>query len=316
MRIKERNMGENRVSIHITRDRLRQEVEKRTNGHVTVLYDEKGYPSYMLVIPQFTIGGVDDSLGSGIHPAFFANGKRYDKFFVGAFPAACVEDYVVSLPDYDARGLITFDEARSLCASKGQGWHLMTNWEWAALAFYITRRSLEKYFNMAWWEWVDGLKIIDGELFAPPANDFEAPENQWAKHGVFFDDQKGMPVLSTGITHYTQDNPQGKNDTRDDKCIDVWYMNLEMTDGYKSLAVETRKRMAQMLIEPSDFDYKLSDGLWVRNYGERMPIRGGDWYYGAASGLGALLLNNRRSYSSYYVGFRPAFIGSFEKICE
>jgi hypothetical protein len=33
-----------KVPMFLTRDALKQEVEKRTDGTVTVRYDEKGYP--------------------------------------------------------------------------------------------------------------------------------------------------------------------------------------------------------------------------------------------------------------------------------
>lgn len=50
------------------------------------------------------------------------------------------------------------------------------------------------------------------------------------------------------------------------------------------------------------------DRLYVRNYGERLPCRGGTWYYGGHAGVFALILNYPRSNSNTYFGFRPAFV--------
>jgi hypothetical protein len=50
------------------------------------------------------------------------------------------------------------------------------------------------------------------------------------------------------------------------------------------------------------------DGLWVRNYGERLPIRGGGWGVGSHAGVFALNLHDARSDSVGSIGFRAAFI--------
>lgn len=50
------------------------------------------------------------------------------------------------------------------------------------------------------------------------------------------------------------------------------------------------------------------DGFWLDVTGERLPIRGGGWYYGASSGVFALYLSGARSNVSASVGSRPAFV--------
>ncbi|MDR0717990.1 MAG: hypothetical protein LBF78_00020 [Treponema sp.] len=289
---------------------MKAEVERRTDGNVTVLYDEKGYPSYMLIIPQFRVENIDPNWGTGIHPAFIVAGEVYDRIYIGAFTATEVKGRAISMPDYGARYSVTFDEARFLCTVKGVGWHLMTNWEWAAVSLYCTKNNLEKYFNREWWEWVDGLKLLDGELYFPRQNNFEYIEDTWERQGVFFDDRDNYrPILSAEIKHFTEEDPRGKNDTRDEGYTSIKrYKELEISDTYKALPKEKREVMAQMMIEPSKIHEEVPGGLWVRNYGERMPIRGGNWSHGANAGLAALYLNLRRVFSYHYVGFRPAFI--------
>ena len=50
------------------------------------------------------------------------------------------------------------------------------------------------------------------------------------------------------------------------------------------------------------------DGFWVRNYGERLPLRGGCMWDSSRAGVFALNLLDRRSRSNLYVGFRAAFV--------
>jgi hypothetical protein len=58
---------------------------------------------------------------------------------------------------------------------------------------------------------------------------------------------------------------------------------------------------------PIDADHG-GDYLYTRNYGERLPFRGGSWFFGAAAGVCALGLDLTRADSYHYFGFRPAFI--------
>lgn len=51
-----------------------------------------------------------------------------------------------------------------------------------------------------------------------------------------------------------------------------------------------------------------SDVFYIDVTGERLPIRGGDWYYAAGAGVFTLYCGNARSYALYSVGARPAFV--------
>ena len=51
------------------------------------------------------------------------------------------------------------------------------------------------------------------------------------------------------------------------------------------------------------------DGFWCRNYGERLPLRGGAWNNSARAGVFALRLYYPRALSNHIVGFRAAFVG-------
>jgi hypothetical protein len=88
---------------------------------------------------------------------------------------------------------------------------------------------------------------------------------------------------------------------------------------YDSMELALRQKLAALMIAPKvsaagslifgTSGYEAKGAIWVRNYGERFPLRGGFWSYGADAGLASLNLNSRRAFSdSYAFGFRPAFI--------
>ena len=56
----------------------------------------------------------------------------------------------------------------------------------------------------------------------------------------------------------------------------------------------------------SSADYG-DDAVWANTAGERLPIRGGDWYHAASAGVFALSLLHARSYVGMNIGFRAAF---------
>jgi hypothetical protein len=292
-------------------DALRRTVEKSTKGRVTVLYDETGIPSFMLRIDRFRLEAVDSALGKGWHPAFMNNGKEVGAIYVGLSNAAVIDGRAYSLPEEPAARNIDFDEARAACAKKGKGWHLLTSWEYAAMTAHLAKRPC-KEFSKEWWDWTDGLKLVNGALRFPNDNAYEMAEADWPAQGIAFDDDAGTPILSDSVSHYTEKlDPDGDNNQYGDYAYIDDIRDLQKSDTYTAIPEEARLRLAQMLIDPlaSPIMEEIYASLYVRNYGERLPRRGGGWSNGANDGLGCLNLNHRRSYSNSYFGFRPAFIG-------
>ena len=121
------------------KDPLRAAVEAASGGRVTVLYDDKGYPSYMEVVPKFLVETIDADLGTGVHPAFIVNGVEKSEIFIGQYKANVLDGRALSLPGYDPTASVNFDTAKGYCTAKGPGWHLMSNWESAALALWCIK---------------------------------------------------------------------------------------------------------------------------------------------------------------------------------
>jgi len=94
--------------------------------------------------------------------------------------------------------------------------------------------------------------------------------------------------------------------TADNGYYDYGYTTFEALAAQSGVTVPNMLKL--LGIAPVDASHG-ADGLWIRNYGERLPLRGGDWYYGSTAGVFALNLNYPRTYSGSNVGFRAAFVG-------
>lgn len=66
-------------------------------------------------------------------------------------------------------------------------------------------------------------------------------------------------------------------------------------------------RLKQLAIAPAGSSLG-ADGHYMRNAGERLPLRGGYWYNTSNAGVFFLNLNYLRSVSGGDIGFRPAFV--------
>lgn len=127
--------------IFSAKDTYRQAVEAATGGKNTVLYDDKGNPSIMVVIPRFNMSDVIPGAPDEPHPAFVVNGVTKDALYVSKYQNVVHDSRAYSLPLQDPGVYTTFDQAVTYCKNKGDGWHLMTNAEWAALALWCKQNG-------------------------------------------------------------------------------------------------------------------------------------------------------------------------------
>ena len=357
----------------LNKDTLFNAVFAAAGGKVFVKYNVNGDPLYMVRIPKFNIEDIDPSLGSGVHPAFIVGGVVKNEIFIGAYQAIFEKGCAISIPGQSPKVSITFDQAKAACVANGPGFHLMTNWEWAAIALWCLKNGFQPRGNTAngksheaayetgtpapdnavktlggsgpvsWrhdnsiggiadlvgnvWEWQDGFKSIDGRLYFPPDNDFTLPEAQWPASSLYLDatagpgDRNGAAdsgdiVVSDRITKYSETpTPAGGTDSGDfDYAYNPSWAGTAVAATFDNLAQAVRQQAVQLLIAP-----KLTSGgsalfstakgaFWSRNYGERLPRRGGYWSNGANAGLAALNVYARRSGVYGDIGCRPAFI--------
>lgn len=127
--------------IYSMKDTYRAAVEAATGGKNTVLYDDKGNPSVMVVIPKFKIKDVIDGGSDKTHPAFIVNGVEKDCIYISKYQNVVSDGRAYSLPGQDPATYVNLDQALSYCYAKGPGWHLMSNAEYAAIALWCKKND-------------------------------------------------------------------------------------------------------------------------------------------------------------------------------
>lgn len=169
------------------------------------------------------------------------------------------------------------------------------------------------------WEWCSGLRLKNGEIQIIPygnamkldcnMNDTSTEWKAILQDGTIVDpgtantlkwDYTAAPVASTANIQLNTTLAYPQPD--------------ETAYGYKEFQTLTAKAgvTVPMLLKalglfPSDADGYEGDRFYFKNIGERLPIRGGSWFFGADAGVFALGLDYLRASVSTIVGFRSAF---------
>lgn len=363
----------------------RERVQDSSFGRNTVMYDDQGNPSVMVLFPLQTLADLGVGTTQKQHYAFTVNNalkpilhlSKYQNITVGA--GATLR--ALSLKNVDPGNSINFDNAALACKQKGAGWHLMTNAEWSAVALSTKKQgfmprgnsaygsdtsvSSEKgigsYFDsvnnkigrvltgsgpISWahdgspfgiydlngnvHEWVGGLRINNGEIqilidnnAADNTKDQTAGSAEWK---AILQDGTLVAPSADGTLKYDNttagDSTTNSHDVGGDIRINTTVVNPgyipggQVDYGYSNTTFETVTAEAGVTIPdllkaltlfPIDSSHG-GDLLQVRNYGERLPFRGGNWFYGSNAGVFALFLYSARSYSFTNFGFRSAFV--------
>lgn len=113
-----------------------------SQGRNTVMFDDVGNPSVMVRFPAYTL----DHIGMGdyrtLHPAFVVQGQALPEFWIGKYQASRGGDgRAVSLRGRDPWVSINLPNSMTACEDKGDGWHMMTNAEFAAVALWCRRNG-------------------------------------------------------------------------------------------------------------------------------------------------------------------------------
>lgn len=128
------------------KDTYRNYVETVSGGKNTVIYDQHGNPNIMVIINRFT----NDYLGfgTGTHPAFIVGDKEVDEIFIGKYKA-CIGNggAGASIPGVEIAGNMTLNSSREAAAKAGDGFHLITNAEIAAVALLSWKNGYIFNFN-------------------------------------------------------------------------------------------------------------------------------------------------------------------------
>ena len=128
-------------------DDARLALEAATGGRNTLIFDDLGMPSVMVRIPMFRWCDVLDGGEDKPCSAFIVGGEVKDCIYISKYLNVIEYDRAYSLPARTPANYITIDEARKTCANKGNGWHLMTNAEWMAIAHWSRKNGTLPHGN-------------------------------------------------------------------------------------------------------------------------------------------------------------------------
>ena len=112
-----------------------------------VQIDDTGLPSVLVYIPAFKNSDVLTGGNDSVHPAFIVNGVQIPGFYYSKYQNCAYNGMAYSLPAEDPQANITFDTSRARCEAKGNGWHLSTNADWAAIALWCKKNGFMPYGN-------------------------------------------------------------------------------------------------------------------------------------------------------------------------
>jgi hypothetical protein len=301
-------------------DSLRAQVEAATGGKVTVLYDDKGFPSYMHVIPKFRYEdlGFDTEMGTGVASAFVKGNTELSEIFIGQYQASVFDGRAVALPGRDPRASINYDDAKASCESKGAGWHLMSMHEWAAVALWCKANGVEPRGNTDYGRAHDATHEVARRQDAGTPGVTEGAARtltgsgpaSWRHDGTLggiadlvgnvWEWQHLMKMVD-GRVFASPDNDYTRPEAEwQDTGID-----LDAGGDFSTNTVVGNELTNRLLITQAGVT--LQGRISTSLEGERFPFRGGNADDTGNAGLGALYLGNPRSYTATTIGFRPAF---------
>ena len=162
------------------------------------------------------------------------------------------------------------------------------------------------------WEWSPGMRINNGEIHVIENNnaalstaDFGASSAEW----MAIDGATGALVApgTAGTVKYASANSGTADYTlyRASGSSFEGMVNSTGANPVSAAAIARLKALGLFPVAPSGLG---GDGFYLNVSGERLPCRGGSWFYAAITGVFALNLNNGRPDSIAAFGARPAFV--------
>ena len=164
------------------------------------------------------------------------------------------------------------------------------------------------------YEWVGGMRLVDGEIQIIPYNNAAGHVDQSAESTLWkaiLPDGTLVDPGTVGTLKYDAEtatpsgiriNTEIVNTTSEDTSVDKVFETVAAVEG-----VTIPTLLQTLALAPIDSQHG-ADRLYMRNAGERLPTRGGTWYVASSAGVFCLNLFNSRSFSITYRGFRSAFV--------
>lgn len=328
-------------------DNLKHTLEFLSGGKNTVLFDDLGQPSVMVRIPRFNFGDVGLAKPAGAPageygeamPAFrcdeaFGESGLVPCIYIGKYQAYVSNSRACSLPYKDPTVSIDFDTSKDRCTSKGTGWHLTTNAEWAAIAEWSRENGTMPRGNNNYLEDIDSphesaiptqagvVKGASGTArnytgTGPYAwNHDSGPYGIADLSGNIWEWVDGLKT-NAGVA-YVMPGKDGTDPGNDFKTAEGSWINTAtnissgLTSGNKILTLRTGDNFTGLgVTATSDATGSTTYGnvaFYFTASGERMCLRGGYWGVGAKTGVFMSAVTSSRETTAGYTGFRAAFV--------
>ncbi len=120
---------------------MKAAVEGLSNGTNTLILDDFGLPSIMVLIPKMNSADLSNGLDRRTHPGFIVKGEEYDTVAVGKYISCLRNGRPYSLPNKDPATGFNFDDSAAMCFSKGKGWCITPYSLWGALALWCKKNA-------------------------------------------------------------------------------------------------------------------------------------------------------------------------------
>ena len=302
-----------------------------------VIFDSRGIPDIMVVFTP-------DELGL---PAEI-RGKAVKEYAISKYPNTLIGGVPHSMPYQQPAVNINHDEAIRLCESKGPGWHLLTNDEWAALAHQSRKNgtlprgntdcgkshSHPEETGTTYKDASGSSKTLTGSGPVTWNHDHTA-EGVADMCGNIFEHVGGIRFLNGQVQVIPNNEAAaGADQSKDSKewtpiyTADGGTVHYNIEDGRIELqavaldgkdydGVEFKELdgsaidIPEQLIELGLYPapgYEGMDYFWLDTDGERIVLRGGAWSNGAGAGVFSFNGGDSRAHVDWGVGFRSALI--------
>ena len=128
-------------------DDMKLAVEALSGGKNTVLFDDLGMPSIMVILPKMISNTLITGAAETVHPAFILDGVEKEKVALSKFHNIIVNSRAYSLPMQDPKATLNCQAAQDACKQKGEGWGLTPFSLWGAIALWCKKNGTMPHGN-------------------------------------------------------------------------------------------------------------------------------------------------------------------------